>query len=93
MSGPGWQTKGFGLNFRNAGALHGTEQGVDQKLQANMLRDALDYNGDPGHRGVADGATAAGFTTVSGFMPTWSACIAGDGALRCCRGPTVATAA
>ena len=30
------------------GALQGREQGVDQTLQTAMLRDAFDYNGNPG---------------------------------------------
>lgn len=42
--------EGTGVNIEllERGALHGTEQGVDQLLQAKMLRDALDYNGNPG---------------------------------------------
>ena len=42
------ESEGVKVELSERGALHGTEQGVDQKLQANMLRNALDYNGDPG---------------------------------------------
>ena len=30
------------------GCVRGGEQGVDQLLQTAMLRDALDFNGEPG---------------------------------------------
>ena len=36
------------VNLLERGALHGSEEGVDQNLQTFMLRDAVDYNGTPG---------------------------------------------
>ena len=35
-------------NSYERGAMQGREQGVDQTLQTAMLRDAFDYNGNPG---------------------------------------------
>ena len=48
------------------GAMGGREQGVDQALQSAMLRDALDYNGDPGIAVMLTG-DGAGFYDGVGF--------------------------
>ena len=42
------ENEGVTVQLLERGALQGREQGVDQLLQTAMLRDALDYNGDPG---------------------------------------------
>ena len=42
------ENEGVTVQLLERGALQGQEQGVDQTLQTAMLRDALDYNGDPG---------------------------------------------
>ena len=47
-------------------AMEGREQGVDQTLQTAMLRDSLDYNGDPGIAVMLTG-DGAGFTGGVGF--------------------------
>ncbi len=60
------ENEGVKVYLSERGALHGTEQGVDQKLQANMLRDALDYNGDPGIAVLLTG-DGAGFYDGVGF--------------------------
>ena len=36
------------IELLERGEASGREQGVDQALQTHMLRDAVDYNGDPG---------------------------------------------
>ncbi len=41
------ENEGVAVHLLERGALLGGEQGVDQMLQSAMLRDALDYNGDP----------------------------------------------
>ena len=46
--------------------MEGREQGVDQTLQTAMLRDSLDYNGDPGIVVMLTG-DGAGFTDGVGF--------------------------
>ncbi len=35
------------VHLLERGAMHGREQGVDRLLQTFMLRDTVDYNGDP----------------------------------------------
>ncbi len=40
--------EGVEVNLQERGQNTGTEQGVDAALQAQMLRDALDNNGNPG---------------------------------------------
>lgn len=60
------ENEGVRVELSERGALHGTEQGVDQKLQANMLRDALDYNGDPGIAVLLTG-DGSGFYDGVGF--------------------------
>ncbi len=42
------ENEGVAVQLLERGALGGGEQGVDQLLQTAMLRDALDFNGDPG---------------------------------------------
>ena len=46
--------------------MAGREQGVDQTLQTAMLRDALDYNGDPGVAVMLTG-DGSGFHDGVGF--------------------------
>ena len=46
--------------------MHHREQGVDQALQTAMLRDAFDYNGDPGIAVMLTG-DGAGFDDGVGF--------------------------
>ena len=60
------ENEGVNVELSERGALHGTEQGVDQKLQSNMLRDALDYNGDPGIAVLLTG-DGSGFYDGVGF--------------------------
>ena len=60
------ENEGIKIELSERGALHGTEQGVDQKLQANMLRNALDYNGDPGIAVLLTG-DGSGFYDGVGF--------------------------
>ena len=60
------ENEGIKIELSERGALHGTEQGVDQKLQANMLRNALDYNGDPGIAVLLPG-DGSGFYDGVGF--------------------------
>lgn len=60
------ENEGVKIELSERGALHGTEQGVDQKLQANMLRNALDYNGDPGIAVLLTG-DGSGFYDGVGF--------------------------
>ena len=60
------ENEGINVELSERGALHGTEQGVDQKLQANMLRNALDYNGDPGIAVLLTG-DGSGFYDGVGF--------------------------
>ena len=52
--------------FERGDAMGGREQGVDQALQSAMLRDALDYNGDPGIAVMLTG-DGAGFIDGVGF--------------------------
>ena len=48
------ENEGVTVQLLERGALQGREQGVDQALQSAMLRDPLDYNGDPGIPGAAN---------------------------------------
>ena len=48
------------------GAIHGREEGVDQLLQTCMLRDTVDYNGDPGIAVLLTG-DGSGFADGVGF--------------------------
>ena len=54
------------MQLSERGALGGREQGVDQMLQTAMLRDSLDYNGNPGIAVLLTG-DGAGFMDGVGF--------------------------
>ena len=58
------ENEGVTVQLLERGALGGREQGVDHMLQTAMLRDSLDYNGDPG---IAVLLTGAGFMDGVGF--------------------------
>jgi hypothetical protein len=58
--------EGIFVHLLERGAMEGREQGVDQTLQTAMLRDSLDYNGDPGIVVMLTG-DGAGFTDGVGF--------------------------
>ena len=60
------ENEGVNVNLFERGALGGREQGVDQALQSAMLRDALDYNGDPGIAVMLTG-DGAGYLDGVGF--------------------------
>ena len=42
------ENEGVTVELLERGRVQGGEQGVDQLLQTQMLRDTVDYNGDPG---------------------------------------------
>ena len=60
------ENEGVTVQLSERGALGGREQGVDQTLQTAMLRDSLDYNGDPGIAVLLTG-DGAGFMDGVGF--------------------------
>ena len=60
------ENEGVTVHLLERGALQGREQGVDQMLQTAMLRDAFDYNGDPGIAVVLTG-DGSGFADGVGF--------------------------
>lgn len=60
------ENEGVTVQLLERGALQGREQGVDQALQTVMLRDAFDYNGDPGIAVLLTG-DGAGFDDGVGF--------------------------
>ena len=60
------ENEGVAVQLFERGAMHGTEQGVDQALQTAMLRDGLDYNGDPGIMVLLTG-DGSGFYAGEGF--------------------------
>ncbi len=60
------ENEGFEVQLLERGALQGGEQGVDQVLQSAMLRDALDYNGNPGIVVLLTG-DGSGFSQGVGF--------------------------
>ena len=60
------ENEGITVQLQERGALQGREQGVDHMLQSAMLRDALDYNGDPGIVALLTG-DGAGFSEGVGF--------------------------
>ena len=60
------ENKGVTVQLLERGAMAGREQGVDQTLQTAMLRDALDYNGDPGVAVMLTG-DGSGFHDGVGF--------------------------
>ena len=60
------ENEGVTVHLQERGALQGREIGVDQELQVQMLRDSLDYNGDPGIVVLLTG-DGAGFMDGAGF--------------------------
>ncbi len=60
------ENEGVTVQLLEWGALQGREQGVDQVLQTAMLRDAFDYNGNPGIAVLLTG-DGAGFADGVGF--------------------------
>ena len=60
------ENEGVTVELLERGAIEGREQGVDQTLQTAMLRDALDYNGDPGIAVLLTG-DGSGFVDGVGF--------------------------
>ena len=60
------ENEGVTVQLLERGAMEGREQGVDQTLQTAMLRDALDYNGDPGIAVLLTG-DGSGFVDGVGF--------------------------
>lgn len=60
------ENEGVTVQLLERGALQGREQGVDQVLQTAMLRDAFDYNGNPGIAVLLTG-DGAGFEDGVGF--------------------------
>ena len=60
------ENEGVTVHWLERGAMQGREQGVDQTLQTAMLRDAFDYNGDPGIVVMLTG-DGAGFYDGAGF--------------------------
>ena len=60
------ENTGVTVHLLERGSMHGSEQGVDQTLQTCMLRDAFDYNGDPGIAVMLTG-DGAGFADGVGF--------------------------
>ncbi len=60
------ENEGVAVQKLERGLMQGREQGVDQALQTVMLRDGLDYNGDPGIAVLLTG-DGAGFDDGVGF--------------------------
>ena len=60
------ENEGVTVRLLERGAVHGREQGVDQVLQTEMLRDGYDNNGDPGIAVLLTG-DGAGFADGVGF--------------------------
>ena len=60
------ENEGITVKLLERGAMQGREQGVDQTLQTAMLRDAFDYNGDPGIAVLLTG-DGSGFIDGVGF--------------------------
>ena len=60
------ENEGVTVQLLERGALHGREVGVDQALQTAMLRDTVDYNGDPGIVVLLTG-DGSGFSDGVGF--------------------------
>jgi len=64
-----WNTlgnEGVEVRLLERGSLSGSEQGVDQVLQTEMLRDGFDFNGDPGTAVLLTG-DGRGFSEGAGF--------------------------
>ena len=60
------ENEGVSVHLLERGAMYGREQGVDQTLSNAMLRDGLDYNGDPGTAVLLTG-DGAGYADGAGF--------------------------
>ena len=60
------ENEGVTVLLLERGAMQGREQGVDQALQTAMLRDAFDYNGNPGIAVMLTG-DGSGFDDGVGF--------------------------
>ena len=60
------ENEGVIVRLLERGALAGREQGVDQTLQTEMLRDGFDHNGNPGTIVMLTG-DGAGFADGVGF--------------------------
>ena len=60
------ENEGVEVALLERGSPHGREQGVDQLLQTQMLRDTIDYNGDPGAAVLLTG-DGSGFSDGVGF--------------------------
>ena len=60
------ENEGVTVQLLERGAMQGREQGVDQTLQTAMLRDAFDYNGNPGIAVLLTG-DGSGFIDGVGF--------------------------
>ena len=60
------ENEGVTVQLAERGALHGPEQGAEQMLQTHMLRNALDYSGDPGIAVLLTG-DGSGFYDGVGF--------------------------
>ena len=60
------ENEGVTVQLLERGALDGREHGVDQTLQTAMLRDAFDYNGNPGIAVLLTG-DGSGFVDGVGF--------------------------
>lgn len=60
------ENEGVTIQLLERGALDGREHGVDQTLQTAMLRDTVDYNGDPGIAVLMTG-DGSGFVDGVGF--------------------------
>lgn len=60
------ENNGVDVRLLERGTVYGREQGVDQILQTEMLRDGFDHNGDPGIVVMLTG-DGAGFVDGVGF--------------------------
>ena len=60
------ENNGVEVYLLERGAIHGSEQGVDQILQLQMLQDTVDHNGDPGIAVILTG-DGRGFGAGTGF--------------------------
>ena len=60
------ENEGVEVRLLERGSLSGSEQGVDQLLQTEMLRDGFDFNGDPGTAVLLTG-DGRGFSEGAGF--------------------------
>ena len=60
------ENEGVTVELLERGRVQGGEQGVDQLLQTQMLRDTVDYNGDPGIAVLLTG-DGSGFADGVGF--------------------------